>query len=81
MSTITLDHLTEPQRQALHGPALATPSELEAMAGRFRAARTRARLFDRPGDARVYDGFARLAADLATLVREDQAEAHQEQAA
>jgi hypothetical protein len=81
MSTITLDHLTEPQRQALQGPALATPSELDAMAGRLLAARTRARLFDRPGDARVYDGFARLAGDLAALLREDQTEAHQEQAA
>lgn len=81
MSTITLDHFSEPQRQALQGPALATPSELDAMAGRFRTARTRARLFDRSAEARVFDGFARLASDLAALVREDQSDAHQEQAA
>ena len=81
MSTITLDHLSEPQRQALQGPALATPTELDAMAGRFQAARTQARLFDRPAEARVFDGFARLARDLAALVREDEAAVRQERAA
>lgn len=82
MSTITLDHLSEPQRQALQGPALATPDQLDALAGRFLAARTVARLFDRPLAAQVFDGYARLSADLAALAREDAAEGLQlEQAA
>jgi hypothetical protein len=81
MSTITLDHLSEPQRQALQGPALATPTDLDAMAGRFQAARTQARLFDRTVDAQVYDGFACLARDLAALVRENESAVRQEQAA
>lgn len=65
MSTITLGHLSEPQRQALQGPAPLSPDHLDGLATRFRAARTEARLFDRPVVAHVMAGYAKLAADLA----------------
>jgi truncated hemoglobin YjbI len=74
MSTITLDHLSEPQRQALQGPAPLSPDHFDSLATRFRAARTKARLFDRPLATRIFDGYARLASDLATAAREEQLE-------
>lgn len=71
MTSLTLEALTPAQRTALAGPALATPDALAGLAARFRALRTKARLFDKPALAHALGGYARLAADLAAYAQDD----------
>lgn len=68
MSTLTLDHLSEPQRAALHGAASPrASSRIAAIGARFRVLETRAKLADKPVLARIHRGYAELAADLAAI--------------
>lgn len=68
MTTLTLDQLPEPARDALRGEApRPQPSRFEDLARRLRGQVTLARLMDRPGCARVLAGYAAIAQDLATI--------------
>jgi hypothetical protein len=64
MTTLTLDHLSEPQRQALSGPEPAT-NPFAQLSQRFGIQAALARSLGRPVAARTLQGYADLAADLA----------------
>jgi hypothetical protein len=64
MSTLTLDHLSEPQRQALRGPEPST-NPFAQLSRRFDNQAALARSLGRPLAARTLQGYANLAADLA----------------
>lgn len=66
MTTLTLDHLSEPQRQALQGTPARPANTFEQLAGRFAAQADKALSQGRPLVARTLEGYARLARDLAT---------------
>ncbi|KAA2285451.1 hypothetical protein [Arenimonas fontis] len=65
MTTLTLDHLSEPQRQALQGPPARPANHFDQLAGRFAAQADKALSQGRPLAARTLEGYARLARDLA----------------
>lgn len=66
MTTLTLDHLSEPQRQALQGPPARPANSFSQLAGRFAAQADKAVALGRPLVARTLQGYAHLARDLAT---------------
>ena len=66
MSTITLDHLSEPQRQALQGVPPAPIAGLPGIAARFHHQAAKAAILDCPALGVTLRGFARLAAALVT---------------
>lgn len=65
MTTLTLDHLSEPQRQALQGPPARPANRFDQLADRFSAQADKAQALGRPLVARTLQGYAALAQDLA----------------
>lgn len=65
MTTLTLDHLSEPQRQALQGPPARPANTFDQLAGRLAAQADKALALGRPVVAHGLRGFAAIARDLA----------------
>ena len=66
MTTLTLDHLSEPQRQALQGLPARPANSFNQLAGRLAAQADKAATLGRPLVARTLQGYAAMARDLAT---------------